>query len=563
MATEAQPGSIGADFGRPTWRVQDALRSDFFGAALLAAITGILYWLTLTHYNTFDAVSYANQIGRVYEATHDRRWLFHPHHLLFNITNYLFWRGAQTLGYVGGPLVVMQRLNSVLGALGIGLFYLLLRRMMIRSHGLPALTAAGLALSFGYWVCATDGRVNMPHLFFLLAAFYALQCDRTLISTRTAAIAGMLAGVAVLYHESAGLFLPVVLVGVALAAPTKTARVMMMLACGAAWLGTVIVPYALVSTLALHLHSWHAFRQWTTEYAELGWWWSFNIPHNLRLDLYAFRYAAFVEPPGKQGTFSLAQHIPWDTRLLYFGALGGWFVAVYAFFAALPLLWRSHHRRVLIVCLLWIALYAAFFTVWCAGYFVFWVPVLVPTGLLLALGMSHFRSGRGGRWVNGLLGLWIILFAAVNWTDNIGPHLRSGADPFQRIAANIHAHTRPGDLILLSGAGEQGEDEVFIPYFANRNVISLHTLLTRAHDNKTLAYTNAQAAMQAAWATGHAVYGLNELWHGSQAWDALRRRHPGVALSDLSSWAVRAPTPAWTDIHGRPIWRLVPLQRTP
>ncbi len=542
----------------PARRIADGLYSDATVAALLSIGFGLLYWLTRTRYNTFDAVSYANQIGRLYIATGDRRWLFHPHHLLFNVTDFLLWHMARAGGYVGGPLVVMQRVNAALGAGGVGLFYLTLRRLVTRSHGLPALTTAGLALSFGYWVCATDGRVNMPSLFFLLLAFYALCRSRSRLSLRAAALIGALAGLAVLYHESAGLFLPVALAGVGLTASDRAPRARGVLACGAAWGVTVIVPYALVSTLALHLHSWRAFHQWTTEYAELGWWWSFDIPHNLRLDLYAFRHAAFAEPPGKQGTFTLARRVPLDIRALYFGALAGWLLAVYAFFAALPLLWRSHHRPILIVCLLWVALYAAFFTVWCAGYFVFWVPVLVPTGLLLALGMSHFRSSHRGRWVNGLLGVWVLLLAAVNWADSIGPHLRADADPFQRIAANVRAHTRPGDLLLLAGAGDQGPCEVFVPYFADRDVISLHTLLTRAHNDKSAAYANSMAQMQAAWSSGHAVYGLDELWHGPEAWNALQRRHPGVAPVDLTSWAVRAPVPAWTDIHGRPVWRLMP-----
>ena len=139
-------------------------------------------------------------------------------------------------------------------------------------------------------------------------------------------------------------------------------------------------------------------------YAELGWWWSFNIPHNLRLDLTPSATPRSPSRRASRGRSPLARRLPLDVRLLYFGALAGWLVAVYAFFAALPLLWRSHHRRILIVCVVWTVLYAAFFTVWSPGYFVFWVPVLVPTGLLLALGMSHYRAGRSGVLVNWLVG---------------------------------------------------------------------------------------------------------------------------------------------------------------
>ena len=98
-----------------------------------------------------------------------------------------------------------------------------------------------------------------------------------------------------------------------------------------------------------------------------------------------------------------------------------------------------------------------------------------------------------------------------------------------------------------------------MPYFADRDVISLHTLLTRARNDKAAALAVAQAQMAQTWASGHAVYGLDELWHGGQAWDALRKRHPGVVgPADLQPWAVRAPQPAWIGPHAHPIWRLLP-----
>jgi len=59
---------------------------------------------------------------------------------------------------------VLQAANAILGALGIVIFYRTLRLLMKRSRRLPLILALGLALSFGYWICATDGRVNMPSI---------------------------------------------------------------------------------------------------------------------------------------------------------------------------------------------------------------------------------------------------------------------------------------------------------------------------------------------------------------------------------------------------------------
>lgn len=573
MATDAKPTYAGRGRARPAADAQ-AVRALWLPAAALFVGLIALYWLTATRCNTFDAVSYADQIGRLYPRTGDRHWLFHPHHIFFNATGYVLWRLARALGYAGGPLPVLQRLNAVLGAAGATVFYLTLRRLMQRSRWLPFLVALGLSVSFGYWICASDGRVNMPSIALLIGAF-AVLCRLLERGTPTRALAlGGLSGVAVLYHESTGLFFLVGLAGVLLAprdplllpGAARRRRGEMLAAYAGAWAATVCVPYLLVGTLGLGLHSVAAFRHWMTTYSELGWWWNFHIPHNLRLDANALRSAAFHEPPGHRGTFTLARRVPAPMRVLYWTTLAGWLVAVWAFFRALPLLWRLHHRPLLIVCVLWIALYAAFFTVWNPGYEVFWVPVLVPISTLLSLVAAHYRARRGGLLVNWLVGVWIALAATLNAVASIGPHLHRSSDPFQRAAADVRAHTRPGDLIVVAGAGDLGQAEVDIPYFAGRDVVSLHTSLARAHDDKTRAWGTIQSAIDQTLASGHDVYAFTDFVFNTHTWSDLRRHHPSLVRDDLQAPSapghVFAPydrSLAWEGIPGHgPMWRLTP-----
>lgn len=562
-----------------------ALWALWLPTVLLFSGTLVVYWATRTQANTFDAVSYANQIAHLYPRTGDPRWLFHPHHLLFNALGYVLWRAARALGYAGGSLVVLQSLNATLGAGGVAVFYLTLRGLLQRSRWLPLLISLGLAFSFGYWLCAADGRVNMPSVFLMLCAFAVLCRAMQRPRQAQAAAVGALAGGAVLFHESAGLFVAVGLAGVLLAeddplllpAVLRLRRRRMALAYLGAWAATVGLPYLAVGVLALHLHSVAAFRHWTSEYAELGWWWDFHVLRNLRLDLYAFRHAAFVEPPGKQGTFHLSRHIPLALKGLYFASLFGWLGAVYAFLAALPLLWRSHNRRMMIVCVLWIIVYAAFFTVWSPGYFVFWVPVLVPTAVMLALALAHYRARRGGLAANWLLGAWVILYGLLNAQAYFLPHLAPNSDPFRRIAADIHRHTQEGDVILVAGAGDGGPCEVALPYFADREVISLHGLLTRSRNDKAAALTaptpaerdappSAQVQINAALQSGHAVYALDEIIpagvnlgtaHNPHTLADLASRHhltPADLKTLLSPYAL---IPAWHSPRG-PVWRLTP-----
>ena len=534
---------------RPQTRLRAALTNAALPAALLFLGTLLLYWNTRTSANTFDAVSYANQIAHLYPRTGDPHWLFHPHHLLFNALGYVLWRSASVLGYRGGPLVVLQSLNAMLGASGVVLYYFTLRRLLQRSHGLPLLISLGLALSFGWWICATDGRVNMPSIFLMLAAFAALTRTMTTPRVSLAALTGALAGGAVLFHESAGLFVAVGLAGVLLSPAPWAQRRQLALAYLAAWGLTAALPYLVVGVLVLHLYSLSAFHAWSAEYTELGWWWDFRIGRNLGLDCHAFLHAGFAEPDIRASA---------RMQGLYGISAAGGLAAAFLILAMLPQLWRSHSRSLVVVLAVWIFMYSAFFTVWSPGYFVFWVPALVPASTLLALTLAHYRARRGGRVVNWLLGSWIVVSGALNLQAGILPHLPPMSDPFRRIAADVRAHTPRGDAVLVAGAGDGGPCEVALPYFADRDVISLHGLLTKKRDDKTAALALAQSEITAALASGHAAYALDEVipTHNEKTLAALAARH-GLTDDDLKTLlSPYVRTLAWQSPRG-PVWRLM------
>ena len=523
-------------------------------------VFAVLYCATRTAYNTFDAVSYSNQIAHLYPRTGDPHWLFHPHHLLFNATGYVLWTISRALGYHGGPLVVIETFNALVGALGIALFYVTLRRLMQRSNWLPVIVASGLGLSFGFWICATDARVNAASTTLLIASFAVLCTNFEFARLRHAAAAGLLAGLALLYHESSGLFLFVGLSALAVM-PSRAPRLRLAATFVVAWGVVVAIGYLIVGGLVLRLHSPTAFHSWSSEYSELGWWWNFHIAHNIRLDGYALRHAAFVEPPGKRGTFHLAADTPTGLLALYFATLVGWAVGIYYFVAALPLLWRTHYRPILIMSVVWVLLYAAFFTVWSPGYFVFWVPVLVPVSLILALTMAHYRSGRGGVVVNWLVAAWIAMFATVNVMSSIGPHMPPNTSPFHRIADEYRVHTVPGDIVVMAGVGDLSELEVNIPYFADRQAYSAHTILERSHDDPTTAIANLQSTMRDTMAAGHTVYVVDDVYdmvHSPGVVIGLETHHHGINPDQLKPlfepWKVEQ---AWMSSHGQ-VWKLAP-----
>jgi hypothetical protein len=530
-------------------------------ALILFLIALAVYWATPTGVNTFDAVAYANQIGLAAQ-TGTLRGLFHPHHLLFNALGFALWRLARALGYGDGPLVVLQRLNAVAGAWGVALFFLTIRRYVPRR---TAWCAAGLlALSFSWWICATDGRVNMINGVLLLAAFSLLGQILCTPSRKLVALCGFVSGVAVLFHESAGLFVMVGLLGMVMA--SREGRAGRCLAFSSMWTATILLPYLLIGVVLLHLHSLTAFRHWSDAYAEQGQWWDFHITRNLGRDGYALRHAVFVEPPGRAALglnipHSLLGHL-WrmallvTLRLLYVGTFTGWLAALTGLALAFPRLLRSRHRPTVILCLLWITVTSAFFTVWCPGYFVFWTPLLVPLLILLSLALREWQLKIPCVLLIRMALIWTILVALTNLTCSIAPHLRPNRTLWQRVAFDARAHTGPHALMIVAGAGADGQCEVDIPYFGHRACLSVHEALNQSRSDLNAAPALIQARITKALLAGRRVYVYVEIWTDPSTVHALESHHPGLTSTTLA--ALFTPfqlIPSWTSPRG-PIYRL-------
>ena len=528
--------------------------------ALLFLITAALYWSTATQANTFDAIAYANQIGLVSQSGRIHG-LFHPHHLLFNLIGFSIWRLARMLGYGGGPLVVLQQINATVGAAGVTVFFLLLRRFVPRR--LAWMATALLIATFGWWNCATDGRVNMISSVLLLAAFGLLERVLRAPNVRGVILVGAVSGAAVLFHESAVLFLIVGLAGMILASPQG--RLTRCLTYSGVWLTVVVVPYLFVGSVLLHLHSWTAYHHWANAYSEQGEWWDFHIARNLRLDLVALHHVLLANPLGQaaleQAAPSLGMH-PFCLRvaaitltLLDYIATACFVIALMGIAATLPRLWHSRHRTMVGLSLLWIAVTGAFFTVWCPGYFAFWVPLLPPLLLLLAMSLVERRSaGRKGLLL-GVTALWIILCAVVNITCSILPSMQPGLTLVQRLATDARAHTRPNTLLIVPGAGVDAPTEVGFAYYANRPCLSVHEFFNQSR-GMTVMPTAIQVSITHALQAGRKVYAYTETWDDPVTVRALIAHHPGLTQASIAS--VFSPfrmVPAWNSPRG-PVIRL-------
>src|SRR5690349_19570194 len=92
-------------------RAARAGASSWLPPLALVALALALYLATRSQVHTFDALSYIRDV--------DQRagFFFHPHHLLYSPTGWLFWQLWRRLGYTGDAELPLQVLNNLAGAL--------------------------------------------------------------------------------------------------------------------------------------------------------------------------------------------------------------------------------------------------------------------------------------------------------------------------------------------------------------------------------------------------------------------------------------------------------------
>ena len=175
--------------------------------AFLFILFALLYRLTASRDYTFDSLSYALQIER-FMRTGEYSWIFHPHHILFNVLGLGAFRAFRAIGLEVGTLDALQGMNALLGAVGVVLFAWIAGRVC-RHWGAGLVAGAGLGLSYGYWTCSTDGRVNIAGVVVLVGALGAMAVllgARGMESRASylwwAAVLGWLHLLAVLLHQS-------------------------------------------------------------------------------------------------------------------------------------------------------------------------------------------------------------------------------------------------------------------------------------------------------------------------------------------------------------------------
>lgn len=139
-------------------------------AALIAAVF-VLYVATYASIPAGDGYWVLNNVDRV-----DRVLLFNPPSLLTQLCFLGLRRLADRLGLSVATLTIIQTVNALAAGVGAALLYGIVRTLG-GSRLLAVLSAALLAVSFGYWYFA-DGEAQLISLVVLLAIFWLIAQAR-------------------------------------------------------------------------------------------------------------------------------------------------------------------------------------------------------------------------------------------------------------------------------------------------------------------------------------------------------------------------------------------------
>lgn len=388
------------------------------------------------------------------------RWvhLFAGNYLLYGPLGLSFHTLLRFLGVQQLAVDSLQIMDALIGSLGVGLFYLLQRRL--GQNRVMSLSWAGvLAFSLGYWLWSTDAENYIFSTLLLMTLFYLLVrfSQGEAIDPVTL---GFFHGVAVLGHI-VNLIMGGVVVwfllqryGRKVGRPIARYLVALLMVAGGAYLSVIwFIQKPASAELAWQWFkgsagtqstinlggsfTLHKFSEWTTMSAHI---------------IGSFR-PAYVAPPA----------LPLAALFLAgVWALLGFFVTV----LGVRLRALIQHERVLAVgCLLWLGLYALMFTRWEPWTMVYRVSDLVPCVVLLSLA---YRGVAGQRLFSPAVpALWAVCLFLGNSSAEIIP--RSYASNNPQLARMEFIRTHTPETAWVAGEGRYGE--IHLPYFAQRRPI--------------------------------------------------------------------------------------------
>jgi hypothetical protein len=354
-------------------------------AWLLFIATAAIYLLFPTRVYYWDGIVFAQTIE---DASRLSPSLVHPNHLIYNFAGYLFYKLLRALGADIRALAALQILNSLLSALCARVLFSILMTTL-RSFYFSICLTVLFAFSATWWKFSTDADAYIPSVLFLLISFYLIlpgRKSRPLLTAFTFFLA-------MAFHELAVLMFPVLALGVYLQDGPATLKRQALNAVyfSLVAVALIVIAYAGLFYLASGSFDFGRLMRWTASYspdADT----QFNLWSNLRYSLRGQVRLFFG------GRFNLLTDL-WNPAIVVLLLCLAGAILVFVFnllktTRPTKLQLETRQKTVLLLSLMWAAVYLVFLFFWLPQntfYRVFYLPALM---LLLGLAFSSVKDTR-------------------------------------------------------------------------------------------------------------------------------------------------------------------------
>ncbi|MBI2385865.1 MAG: hypothetical protein HYV14_07615 [Elusimicrobia bacterium] len=410
-----------------SWTDGQATAAVFFAVLFLNLSIRSLFY-------NFDGVACAIAV-----ELSDFKHLVHGNHLAYGVVGWCFDRLWRFLGYQGQSVLVLQVLDSVLGAAGAAVFSSLLRRMG-RGERESVLAAAALAVCHAWWFWSLEAQVYM------LGSLFAVLAAREALSDHPRpGLVGVWHAGAILGHVGHVMALPALLFVLARKKGPREAFPYL-----SSLFVAVAVPYICAGLFAVKPQNMNELRLWLLGSAALTTDRSFlwhSIPLSAAIPSWlGMSLRIFTEFVG-------LQVFAWSAGVVL---------------AVLPVLAAARgavdRSREALFWLLWLAGYAVLFIAWEPYTIVYRVSDLIALWALATLGLKALPA----RARLGALAAW----TAAAFAFNLAYVVRPAADPANNpdlVEAEWTRTSAPPEAWVLAN----GRGAVYIPYFAGRRPVNL------------------------------------------------------------------------------------------
>ncbi|HLH01503.1 MAG TPA: hypothetical protein VKX25_01935 [Bryobacteraceae bacterium] len=415
---------------------------------LLTALIVALYigFATRTYY--WDGVLFSLYIEKAATGEFSKAVLFHPNHLFYNAVGYLLFRLASVLGFHGRAISILQGLNIVASAVTASLVFVFARKLT-GSRRIAMFSLELFAFGATWWKFSTDANSYIVSVLFATAAIYLLLKDPPRVIA-----SGICFVIAMMFHELAVFMcVPAVCAIVLCSVWPRGKRFWMAGAYVTASACLILIAYALAYAQVDHTSA-PTLASWILTQSK-----DWQPGHSL-VSVVGSYFASYLKLflGGRLALVRSFLSLP-----VYLGfalCLGALILAIWLFRRRQPETAIKPERRIWVVLLAWIGIYALFLAWWEPGAAFHKLYLWPPLVLIICvwISKSEWRTTRAAAFSALAAGV-----AAWNFSAFIFPHAQPAADPVLNFARTLDRQLPPGTKVYYSSLDS---DDWYLEYFA-------------------------------------------------------------------------------------------------